>query len=107
MTWYFDGSGWTHHTLRQSEEWRAHSPLGDAARDAAQEWVRRERPMREAPHVALGKLGTHHDGLAFWLAAIDEHENGGQARAADSAMAPPTEASSATSKRTARRRWQR
>lgn len=85
---YFDGSGWTHHTLSPSDEWRAHSPLGDAARDAAQEWVRRERPMREAPQAALGKLGTHPDGLAFWLAAIDEHENGGQARAADSAMAP-------------------
>ncbi|MDK8172241.1 DUF2510 domain-containing protein [Curtobacterium citreum] len=85
---YFDGSGWTHHTLSQSGEWRAHSPLGDAARDAAQEWVRRERPMREAPPAALGKLGTHPDGLAFWLAAIDGYENGGQARAADSAMAP-------------------
>lgn len=85
---YFDGSGWTHHTLSQSGEWRAHSQLGDAGRDATQEWVRRERPMREAPQAALGKLGTHPDGLAFWLAAIDEHENGGQARAADSALAP-------------------
>ncbi len=34
--------------------------------------------MREAPQAALGKLGTHPDGLAFWLAAIDEYENGGQ-----------------------------
>ena len=85
---YFDGSAWTHHTLDRLGEWRAHSPLGDAARGAAQDWVRRERPMREAPEAALGKLGTHPDGLTFWLAAIDEHENGGQARAADSATAP-------------------
>ncbi|ROP64883.1 MULTISPECIES: DUF2510 domain-containing protein [unclassified Curtobacterium] len=85
---YFDGSAWTHHTLDRSGEWHAHTPLGDAARSAAQAWVRHERPMREAPEAALGKLGTHPDGLAFWLAAIDEHENGGQARAADSATAP-------------------
>lgn len=85
---YFDGSGWTHHTLNKSGEWRAHSPFGDAARDAAQEWVRREQSVREAPEAALGKLGTRPEGLAFWLAAIDEHENGGQARASDSATAP-------------------
>ncbi|MWJ07633.1 hypothetical protein B5P23_08515 [Clavibacter michiganensis subsp. michiganensis] len=60
---YFDGTTWTYHTLDRVGEWSAHSPLGDAARGAAQEWVRRERPLREAPEAALGRLGTHSGGL--------------------------------------------
>ena len=72
---YFDGSGWTHHTLTADGAWKAHTPWGDPARDSARAWVARNGRIREAPLGADGKFGNSPTGLSFWLAAIDEYEN--------------------------------
>ena len=53
---YFDGSGWTHHTLTADGEWKAHTPWGDPARDSARAWVARNGRIREAPLGADGKV---------------------------------------------------
>lgn len=83
---YFDGAGWTHHTLTAEGAWMAHTPWGDSSREEAQAWVARRGRIREAPLAANGKFGNGPEGLSFWLAAIDEYENGNPQGQVDSAF---------------------